>query len=151
MRTLLCAACAALALASCGDDDPQQRFVPVEAGYKGCLTVDQTDGTFFSQQDVEVEYEIETDANTMSICMYRVRFAEAMPIELDMTIPGVEYILTGDGKISISGDGIVPLALGGEFPQYTITSLSGRIADGKLEMTMMCGIYPLSYTGTAAQ
>ncbi len=82
--------------------------------------------------------------------MYRVQFAEAMPVKLDMTIPGVECKSVGE-RIELSGERIIPLAMGGEFPRYTITSLRGTLTDSELQLSMNCGEFPLTYSGTAAE
>ncbi len=152
MKLILCAACVALCAAACDKDDDVENNESVDKCYVGELSVDQNDGTTFKQQNVKVEYEIDTDDAPlkMTICMYEVKFAEGMPIKLDMTIPAVDCTVSG-GRIDISGDGIVPLAMGGEFPAYTITDLSGTIENGTMKLSMTCGVFPLSYTGVAVE
>lgn len=150
IKMMLCAACALSLAVACDKSEDDSVLIPVDKTFLGELSVDQTDGTFFRQQEVQVRYEMNTDATpvTMNIYMYRVQFAEAMPVKLDMTIPAVGFTVVGDA-IELSGDGIVPLAMGGEFPQYTITDLQGRIENGRMTLSMTCGKYPLSYTGIA--
>lgn len=150
IKMMLCAACALSLAVACDKSEDDSVLIPVDKTFLGELSVDQTDGTFFRQQEVRVRYEMNTDATpvTMDIYMYRVQFAEAMPVKLDMTIPAVEFAVA-DGVIELSGDGIVPLAMGGEFLQYTITGLRGKIEDGRMTLSMTCGTFPLSYTGIA--
>jgi hypothetical protein len=70
-----------------------------------------------------------------------------MPVKLDMTIQNVAYTSTSE-KISITGNNIIPIAMGGEFPAYKITNLTGEINNGTITMSMMCGSYPLTYSGS---
>lgn len=152
MKLILCAAVLSFAVVACDRDDEEEKYEPADKCYVGELSVDQNDGTTFKQQNVEVKCDIDTDAAPvkMTIYMNKVKFAEAMPIKLDMTIPAVDCTVSG-GRIDISGDGIVPLAMGGEFPKYTITDLRGTIENGTMTLSMTCGEYPLSYIGTAAE
>lgn len=142
------------AIACDKDDEPEKELptpTPVQNSYLGTVTVDQNDGTVFKQQNVEVKYDIADIAGSkLDIYMYKVKFAEGMPINLDMTIPAVDFTVSGE-RIDISGDGIVPLAMGGEFPRYTITDLSGTIENGTMSLSMTCGVFPLSYVGTAVE
>ena len=81
--------------------------------------------------------------------MMKVKFAEEMPLTLDMTVSGINYTSSGT-KTLISGDQIVPTAMGGEFPAYTITGMSGEITnEGNIRFSMKCGTFPLSFEGTA--
>jgi len=50
-------------------------------------------------------------------------------------------------KLLLSGDNIIPLAMGGEFPAYTITELTGEITPQTISCEMMCGTYPLTFSG----
>jgi len=140
-KSLLLVACAALSFAACDKDDDKTPVNPTPKGYVGELSVDQTDGTFFKQQGVSVRYDLKDD-RTVDIYMYRVQFAEAMPVKLDMTIPGVECKSVGE-RIELSGERIIPLAMGGEFPRYTITSLRGTLTDSELQLSMNCGEFPV--------
>ena len=112
--------------------------------YKGTMTVDQNDGTLYTQEDVEVDYEIKGDK--LNFVMYKVKFANGMPIKLDMVVEGVNYTEV-NGTYIITGDGIVPYAMGGPFEKYTITNLTGVITDTEFTLDFMCGEYPVTYEG----
>ena len=112
--------------------------------YKGSMTVDQNDGTVYTQEDVEVDYEIKGDK--LNFVMYKVKFANGMPIKLDMVVEGVNYTEV-NGTYTITGDGIVPYAMGGPFDKYTITNLTGIITDTEFTLDFMCGEYPVTYEG----
>ena len=119
---------------------------PVEQKcYKGTMVVDQNDGTFYTQEDVEVDFEIKD--GKLNFVMYQVKFAKGMPLKLDMVVEGADYV-DNDGSYTISGDGIIPYAMGGPFEKFTITKLNGTITDTEFEMEFMCGEYPVTYEGT---
>ena len=119
---------------------------PVEQKcYKGTMVVDQNDGTLYTQEDVEVDYEIKD--GKLNFVMYQVKFAKGMPLKLDMVVEGADYV-DNDGSYTISGDGIVPYAMGGPFEKFTITELKGSITDTTYTMEFMCGEYPVTYEGT---
>lgn len=113
--------------------------------YTGTMTVDQNDGTFYTQEDVEVDYEI-LDGK-LNFVMYKVKFAEGMPIKLDMVVEGVDCI-GAVGHYVLAGNDIVPYAMGGPFEQFTITNLVGAITDDTMTLSFMCGEYPVTYSGT---
>ena len=113
--------------------------------YTGTMTVDQNDGTFYTQDNVEVDYEI-LDGK-LNFVMYKVKFANGMPIKLDMVVEGVDCIGAA-GHYVLIGDNIIPYAMGGPFEQFTITKLTGLITDDTMTMSFLCGEYPVTYSGT---
>lgn len=132
---------AALCFVSCSKDNSgTEKTGTGNSAYIGTLTVDQNDNTFYIQNNVSVN--LTQNGDVAEIKMWQVSFSERMPIKLDMTIPGVcaEEITGGD---SLSGDGIIPLAMGGQFPQYIITDMTGTVTGTSLSFTMTCGSYPL--------
>jgi hypothetical protein len=118
---------------------------PTSRCYQGTMKVDQNDGTFYTQNDVEVDYEINGDK--LNFVMYKVKFASGMPIKLDMVVEGADYFDTGS-SYTVSGDGLVPYAMGGPFEKFTITQLTGEITDNSFTLNFMCGEYPVTYSGT---
>lgn len=119
---------------------------PVEGEcYVGTLKVDQNDGTFYTQEDVEVDYQI-IDGK-LNFVMYKVKFATGMPIKLDMVVEGVDCIGTL-GYYTLAGNDIVPYAMGGPFEKFTITELVGLITNHKMTLSFNCGEYPVTYEGT---
>lgn len=119
---------------------------PVEKEcYIGTMTVDQNDGTFYTQEDVKVDYEIYD--GKLNFVMYKVKFASGMPIKLDMVVEGVDC-LGAVGNYVLAGNDIVPYAMGGPFEKYTITDLIGAITNKTFSMSFMCGEYPVTYEGT---
>jgi hypothetical protein len=118
---------------------------PDNTCYIGTMDVDQNDGTVYTQQDVEVDYEIKD--GKLNFAMYKVKFASGMPVKLDMVVEGADYVETATGY-TVSGDGIVPYAMGGPFEKFTITQLEGEITDNTMTLNFMCGEYPVVYSGT---
>lgn len=112
--------------------------------YIGTMKVDQNDGTFYTQSDVKVDYEIKGDK--LNFVMYKVKFADGMPIKLDMVVEGANFEET-NGIYTLSGDDIIPYAMGGPFEKYTITKLEGEITDTTMNLSFMCGEYPVTYAG----
>ena len=113
--------------------------------YTGTMTVDQNDGTTYTQDEVQVDYEI-LDGK-LNFVMYKVKFAEGMPIKLDMVVEGVDCI-GAVGHYILTGDNIIPYAMGGPFEQFTITKLAGAITNDTMTLSFMCGEYPVTYSGT---
>lgn len=111
--------------------------------YFGTVEVDNDD-EHFVKENVEVSVTKEESGDKYTIKLYRVKFATAMPVEIDMLIEGVSI----DEKGTISGNEIIPYAMGGPFEKYTITGLSGEMTDNTLRFEMTCGKYPTKYTGT---
>ena len=131
---------------ACEDKETEKPIIEIGDGtYVGKLSVDQNDDTIYEQENVEINIEI-SDDNTMKIVMLQVKFAEAMPMKLNMTIEGIETAETDNG-LSLSGDNIIPIAAGGQFPLYTITEMEGEVTSQNIEFSMMCGEYPLTFSG----
>lgn len=141
------ALCATLLFASCENGEHNALpSKPDEAEcYKGTMTVDQNDGTVYTQEDVKVDYEI-LDGK-LNFVMYKVKFATGMPIKLDMVVEGVDCI-GAVGNYVLTGDNIVPYAMGSPFEKFTITNLVGAITNDTITLKFDCGEYPVEYIGT---
>ena len=129
----------------CDTGDNNLPTKPVEEEcYIGTLSVDQNDGTFYYQDEVKTTYEIVGDR--LNFVMYKVKFATGMPLKLNMFVDGVDYT-EEEGTYTLSGNGLVPHALGGPFEEFTITNLSGRLTEENFTLEFICGDYPVTYTG----
>lgn len=144
------AAAAFVTLAACDENGGDETEDPVvkDGTYKGTVTVDAGTENAFTFENASMEVTVSEDKTFADIKMAKVKFAEAMP-PMDITIPGVimEKAATG---YSLSGNGIVPTAMGGEFPAFTINGLTGQITDLALSFDMLCGTYRVAFSGTAA-
>lgn len=141
MQKLLTTIIAALLLAGCTYRQPEPEGED-QGHYFGLLT-DINDSETFTMDNVEASVtRAETDSS-YTIKLYRVKFATAMPVKLDIVIPGVA--IDSDGHIS--GDNIVPYAMGGAYDKYTIRDLTGSRTDSTLSLAMTIGSYPTTYEG----
>ena len=129
----------------CDTGDNNLPTKPVEECYIGTLSVDQNDGTFYYQSNVKTTYEIRAEGR-LSFAMYNVKFAEGMPIKLNMFVDGVAFI-EEDGQYTLSGNGLVPYAMGGPFEKFTITTLTGTLTEESFSLEFLCGEYPVTYSG----
>ena len=147
LKSLLTIVSIALLSLSCenGDNNDLPNNPVDSKCYKGTMIVDQNDGTFYTQSDVEVDYE--TRNGKLNFVMYKVKFANGMPLKLDMVVEGVDYVEI-DGIYTLSGDNIVPYAMGGPFEKFTITQLEGTISEGEITLEFMCGEHFVEYSGT---
>ena len=146
-RMLLCSM-ALLSFAACSDDDDSLFIEDGIIAYVGDVVVDQNDGTTYTAKDVKIDLTFYAVANTAEMLVKQVKFAEKMPIRLDMTVKGIDFTIAGSG-ITIVGNNIVPEAMGGPFPAYTIINLSGKVTDSDFSFSMKCGEFPVTFTGKA--
>ena len=56
-------------------------------------------------------------------------------------------IKAGDKVIILSGDDIVPFALGGNYPDYKVTELQGEVVGDKLTVSLKFGGIQTTYEG----
>ena len=143
----ICAICAVMLTTACenGHNNDLPNNPNESECYKGTMVVDQNDGSHYTQTNVEVDYEINGDK--LNFVMYKVKFAKGMPLKLDMVVEGVDYV-ENNGTYTLTGNNLVPYAMGGPFEKFTITNLTGEITDSSFTLDFMCGEYPLSYEGT---
>jgi len=130
----------AVVMVSCHYTAPEPEGEKV-GNYFGTVEVDNDDGHYVKEN---VEASVTKEGETYTIKLFRVKFASAMPVEIDMLIQGVAI----DEKGTISGDEIIPYAMGGPFEKYKITGLTGTMTDKTLKFEMTCGEYPTKYSGT---
>ena len=147
LKLLFTLAIMSLAVVACenGNNNDLPNKPTASKCYKGTMDVDQNDGTFYTQHDVEVDYELKD--GKLNFVMYKVKFANGMPIKLDMVVEGVDCIGAA-GHYVLTGDNIIPYAMGGPFEQFTITQLEGTIDANTMTMSFLCGEYPVTYSGT---
>lgn len=144
-RMILCSV-ALLSFVACTDEKETPSFIDDgKICYMGDVVV--SDNTSFTDKDIVVELTFDEASKTVEMLIKQVKFAEAMPIRLDMTVQGISYTEAGS-DITIAGNNIVPQAMGGPFPKYTITNLSGKVTGEGMVFSMICGELPVSYTGT---
>lgn len=135
-------ALAALALIAC--EKTPEPIVPEQADYVGTLTVEATAGTVVNAE-ARVEFLPYQDGSA-ELTLYEVKFSPRMPLTLDVTIPGITLTSTPE-KVILSGDDIVPFALGGNYPDYKVTELQGEVVGDKLTVSLKFGGIQTTYEG----
>lgn len=133
--------------AACSKNEPVKIIeTPTETVYSGTMTV-VADGKDNVSENVKVNVSFQEDG-TATIIFNKVKFVPQMPVSLDVTVPGVTCE-TRENEIILSGNDIVPLAMGMPYERYKVTSLSGKIISGKLTISLNFGGYATSYVGDA--
>lgn len=131
---------------SCGKKDgPSQPAPIVEDEYLGTVTV-LFRGEYVDTENIKVTFAHSQGGKTADLTIYDIRFVPEMPVTITTTIPSVTVEMDGN-ILRFSGENIVPLALNGEYPQYTVTGLAGTIDDGNIDFRLNFGSIPTSYSG----
>ncbi len=143
-KTLFALTATLLLLASCNGNSGPGNPAPDDGAYVGTVSVGVGTDDAFTLEDTRVVFTVHEGETTADIEMMQVKFALAMPLKLNVLIEGVTLTPAAGGySVSCGADGIVPSALEGRpFPDYTMTEIDGTA------LSMMCGPYPLSFTGT---
>lgn len=131
--------------AACSKNEPVKIIeTPAETVYSGTMTV-VAGGKDNVSENVNVNLQ---DDGTATIIFNKVKFVPQMPVSLDVTVPGVKCECR-ENEIILSGNDIVPLAMGMPYEKYKVTSLSGKITAGKLTVSLNFGEFATSYVGDA--
>lgn len=117
----------------------------IRNSYTGLMKANENTPAEYEQSDVEVETEI-IDGAILTMKMFKIKFSVNMPVTIDMTIAGIDVTKAGN-SYTLSGNDIIPLGGVGEFPQYIITDLSGKLTSDSLNFSMKSGGNPVSYSG----
>lgn len=133
--------------AACSKNEPVKIIeTPAETVYSGTMTV-VAGGKDNVSENVKVNVNLQEDG-TATIIFNKVKFVPQMPVSLDVTVPGVKCEIR-ENEIILSGNDIVPLAMGMPYAKYNVTSLSGKITAGKLTASLNFGEFATSYVGDA--
>ena len=131
--------------AACSKNEPVKIIeTPTETVYSGTMTV-VADGKDNVSENVNVSLQVD---GTATIIFNKVKFVPQMPVSLDVTVPGVKCEIR-ENVIILSGNDIVPLAMGMPYAKYNVTSLTGKIIAGKLTISLNFGEFATSYVGDA--
>ncbi len=133
--------------AACSKNEPVKIIeTPAETVYSGTMTV-VAGGKDNVSENVKVNVSLQDDG-TVTIIFNKVKFVPQMPVSLDVTVPGVKCEIR-ENEIILSGNDIVPLAMGMPYAKYNVTSLNGKITAGKLTVSLNFGEFATSYVGDA--
>lgn len=122
------------------NSDLSVTVIPNTCYYYGTLTsVSETSGATFTKNNLPVEVTFNLAENTASMRLKGVKFVEAMPRELDMTFPGIDFVTDIDGY-TLSASSLIPEIGKDEYPGYPITGLSAnaKMAGGKMTSSFTC-------------
>ncbi len=140
-------ALAALVAIGCHKNNPEETAGPKEGSYVGTVTVNSTSGDVFDNENIEVSFTPSEDGKTATLVMYQIKFTPRMPMTLDVTIPDVNISAEGEDIKLVCAE-VVPLAMGGPFPNYTVTNLIGKISGDNLTFSLNFGATPASFSGS---
>ena len=145
MRNILLTA-VALVILGCGKTGSEEPITPKEGAYTGTVSV-AYDGSTFDNENIKVDFMPAADGKTADIVLNQIRFVPQMPVTIDVTIPDVT-LQADEKEIVLSCARVVPLALGGEYPRYTVTDLKGKILGDEMTFSLKFGDSPTSFRGT---
>lgn len=134
----------ALTLMAC--NRAPQPLVPEDSNYLGTVTVIYQEAPF-DNENIEVNFIPSEDGKTADIVINKIKFVPQMPVTIDVTIPKINVTSTPE-QINLECAQVIPLAMGGEYPRYTVTDLKGIIKGNEISFSLNFGSYPTSYKGT---
>ncbi len=123
----------------------EDKDIIANISYVGALNVESAGVTAYTNDSAELEVTGESDTE-FSIIMYEMKFAEGMPVTLDITIPGLT-LDTESGDFS--AESIIPTVGGAEMAAYSMTNISGNLTDSNLTLNFECYGSEVTYSGTA--
>lgn len=137
----------AFGLIACDNENTPEPVIDLDTtnAYNGTVSV-VVGGQEVSTPDSLIEIVPSEDGKSFSIVFKMIKFVPQMPA-LDIEIPTINYTVE-DGVISFAAEGIIPLCLGGEFPQYIVTALKGTITATSIDLSLKFGDYQTSFKGT---
>ena len=103
--------------------------------------------TYFDNENIKVDFIPSADGKTADIVLNQIRFVPNMPVQIDVTVPGVT-LQPGEKDIVLTCAEVVPKALGGDYPRYTVTNLTGKIVGNEMTFSLKFGDSPTSFRGT---
>lgn len=136
-----------LGMVACDNGDTPEEVVDMNAptAYVGTVSV-VVGGQTVPTPDSLIEIVPSQDGKSFSIVFKKIKFVPAMPA-LDITIPTVNFTVA-DGAINLVAEGIIPLCMGGEFPNYLVTALKGTITATSIDLSLKFGEFETSFKGT---
>lgn len=134
----------AIIIPSCSDDDNTPgsgETIETTATYNGKLIVNGS----YVKDSTDCKIEFAEDSKSFTLNIYKVKFAEAMPMSIDIAISGIPCTVNGD-DMTFAGDTIVPLIGIAPAPAYTFYNINGELTDGELQFSAVCtrGLFTFS-------
>lgn len=141
----------ALFSACSGSDDDSVPTSPSEgSAYSGALKVLATGAEdYFDCENVRTEVLFAGDYMTLKI--FGAKFAENMPVTVDITLENIPCTIAGDNVVFTCNDEIIPLVGVLPSPNFAFSAISGTIADGVLTFDAKMTRGEFSYSGRAVE
>lgn len=122
--SILLTLCIAIFSTSCSDSENQ---IVTTTSFNQIYTVTDNTGNTTAFPSCVFTYEIDFTTGLMNITMADVKFSTRMPMKITLLVKDIPFTTTQYG-VSFSGKNIVPLYMGKETPEYTLSSISGHIS-----------------------
>lgn len=130
---------------ACGKSFSEQPSLPTKGDYFGTVEVSY-EGTVYENPGISVSYTPSATGETVSLTLHQIKFVPQMPVSIDVTIPTVD-VSYQNGLIILSCNDVVPQAMGGDMPKYTVSHFLGTVDGENLSFSLYFGDYPTSFTG----
>lgn len=133
-------------MVACNNEKTPEPVIDLDTttAYNGTVSVIVA-GQEISTTNSVIEIEPSENGKSFNIVFKMIKFVPQMPA-LDITIPAVGYVVA-DEAISFAAESIIPLCLGGEFPQYLVTGLKGTITANSIDLSLKFGEFQTSFRG----
>ena len=118
--------------------------------YVGTITVTMEGTPDFIHEGVEVVANIDNDT-TLNLDMINVKFAENMPMTITMNVAGISYTNNNGTYTFSSTDTIIPTLAGEPFDRFPINNLTGDMDTETMNITFLCGAYPVKFEGAVTK
>lgn len=118
--------------------------------YVGTITVTMEGTPDFIHEGVEVVANIDNDT-TLNLDMINVKFAENMPMTITMNVAGISYSNNNGVYTFSSTDTIIPTLAGEPFDRFPINNLNGDMDAETMNITFLCGAYPVKFEGAVTK
>ncbi len=134
-------------MVACNNEKTPEPVIDLDTttAYNGTVSVIVA-GQEISTTNSVIEIDPSENGKSFNIVFKMIKFVPQMPA-LDITIPAVGYVVA-DETISFAAESVIPLCLGGEFPQYLVTGLKGTITANSIDLSLKFGEFQTSFRGT---
>lgn len=134
-------------MVACNNEKTPEPVIDLDTAtaYNGTVSVIVA-GQEISTTNSVIEIDPSENGKSFNIVFKMIKFVPQMPA-LDITIPAVGYVVA-DEAISFAAESVIPLCLGGEFPQYLVTGLKGTITANSIDLSLKFGEFQTSFRGT---